>query len=237
VYKNIQSRHEELYHEIQQYIEDFYSCREEAVNRQPQNKEEATCNRENYYYWIRSIYNSLSSEEKNSPRGSAMFVFLNKTCFRGVFRMGPRGFNVPYGHYHHPEIINLNHLNEIHHLIQDVVFTCCDFETALSHVEEGDYAYLDPPYAPETKTSFVGYTENGFKIEDHHRLFSWIHQLTETGKKVMMSNADVPLVRDHFISEKYSIQSIVCKRAIHSKNPKSQTQEVMVKNYESMFPL
>jgi DNA adenine methylase len=79
MYKNIQSHHEELYHEIQQYIEDFYSCREEAVNRQPQNKEEATCNRENYYYWIRRIYNSLSPEETNSPRGSAMFVFLNKT--------------------------------------------------------------------------------------------------------------------------------------------------------------
>lgn len=61
-----------------------------------------------------------------------MFIFLNKTCFRGVFRVGPKGFNVPYGHYNNPEIINKEHLDEIHELIKNVIFECCDFNTSLN---------------------------------------------------------------------------------------------------------
>lgn len=69
--------------------------------------------------------------------------------------------------YNNPEIINKEHLEEIHNLIQYVVFECCDFNTSLTIVEPTDFVYLDPPYAPETDTSFVGYTENGFNIENH----------------------------------------------------------------------
>ena len=123
--------------------------------------------KENYYYWIRSQYNLLNSEEKKSIIGSSMFIFLNKTCFRGVFRVGPRGFNVPYGHYNNPEIINKEHLDKIHNLIQNVIFECSDFSNSLLNVQNGDYLYLDPPYAPEKETSFVGYTENGFNINNH----------------------------------------------------------------------
>jgi adenine-specific DNA methylase len=75
-----------------------------------------------------------------------MFIFLNKTCFRGVFRVGPKGFNVPYGHYNNPEIINKEHLEEIHNLIQNVKFECRDFNISLKNVEQNDFVYLDPPY-------------------------------------------------------------------------------------------
>jgi DNA adenine methylase len=160
-----------------------------------------------------------------------MFIFLNKTCFRGVFRVGPKGFNVPYGHYNNPEIINKEHLEEIHNLIQNVVFECSDFTTSLTIVEPNDFVYLDPPYAPEKDTSFVGYTENGFKIENHHNLFKLIHILTATNKKIMLSNADVSLVRENFTNEKYSTLSILCKRSINSKNPDAKANEVIIRNY------
>ena len=160
-----------------------------------------------------------------------MFIFLNKTCFRGIFRVGPNGFNVPYGHYKKPEIVNKEHVDEIHNLIQDVVFEHSDFNTSLTNVEPNDFVYLDPPYAPETETSFVGYTENGFNIENHNNLFNLIHNLTNTNKKIMLSNADVRLVRENFTNEKYTTFEILCKRSINSKNPDAKAKEVIIRNY------
>lgn len=229
MYKNIQSNHNELYNEIQILINEFNSCGNGEINRTPETIEQAKISKENYYYWIRNEYNKLN--DKKTTKCSAMFIFLNKTCFRGVFRIGPKGFNVPYGHYNNPEIINKQHLNEVHELIKNVIFECCDFDTSLKYVEPNDYVYLDPPYAPETEKSFVGYTQNGFSIDNHNKLFKLIHKLTETNKKIMMSNADVSLVRDNFNSEIYNITSILCKRAINSKNPESKAKEVIIKNY------
>lgn len=231
VYKNIQMNHEELYVEIQKLINDLNSCGNEEINRKAKNIREAKLSKENYYYWIRSQYNSLNIEEKKSIVGSAMFIFLNKTCFRGVFRVGPRGFNVPYGHYNNPEIINKEHLDEIHNLIQNVIFECCDFSSSLLNIQTDDYIYLDPPYAPEKETSFVGYTENGFNINNHTSLFESIHKLTENNHKIMMSNADMTLVRENFNNEIYNIKSISCKRSINSKNPEAKAKEVIIKNY------
>jgi len=231
MYKNIQTQHTELYDKLQQIIIEFNECGNGEINRKPINIEEAKIAKENYYYWTRSEYNKLCFNDKTSILGSAMFIFLNKTCFRGVFRVGPNGFNVPYGHYKNPEIINRDHLDEIHNLIQPVIFECCDFNTSLTNVEYNDFVYLDPPYAPETDTSFVGYTENGFNIDNHNNLFKLIHILTNTNKKMMLSNADVSLVRENFINEKYNTTSILCKRSINSKNPDAKAKEVIIKNY------
>jgi DNA adenine methylase len=235
VYKNIQTHHNELYNMLQTIITEFNECGTGTINRTPTNIEEAKIAKENYYYWIRSEYNKLCLNDKKSILGSAMFIFLNKTCFRGVFRVGPNGFNVPYGHYKNPEIINKEHLEEIADLIQNVIFECCDFTTSLTRIEPNDFVYLDPPYAPETSNSFVGYTENGFNIENHNNLFKLIHNLTDTNKKIMLSNADVDLVRENFCNcaknEKYSTLSILCKRSINSKNPDAKAKEVIIKNY------
>ena len=232
IYKNIQTQRNELYDILKNIITDFKECGNGKINRTPENIEEAKIAKENYYYWIRSEYNKLSIIDKKGILGSAMLIFLNKTCFRGIFRVGPNGFNVPYGHYSNPEIINKEHLDDIHNLIQNVIFECCDFDTslALSNIVQGDFTYLDPPYAPETNTSFVGYTEKGFDIENHKKLFNLIHNLTDAKHKVMLSNADVSLVRENF-KEKYNTSSILCKRSINSKNPESKAKEVIIKNY------
>jgi DNA adenine methylase len=231
MYKNIQNYHNELYIILQNIINDFNECGNGIINRKPTNIQEAKIAKENYYYWIRIKYNKLSSTDKNSILGSAMFIFLNKTCFRGVFRIGPNGFNVPFGHYNNPEIINKDHLEEIHNLIQNVIFECCDFNKSLTNIESNSFIYIDPPYAPENNKSFVGYTKTGFNIDEHNNLFNLIHILTDTNKKIMLSNSDVDLVRKNFTDEKYNILSILCKRSINSKNPNSKTKEVIIKNY------
>ena len=233
IYKNIQTNHNQLYEKLQEIITEFNKCGDgnEEINRKPTNIDEAKISKQNYYYWTRIEYNKLSFNDKKTILGSAMFIFLNKTCFRGVFRVGPNGFNVPYGNNKNPEIINKQHLDEVHDLIQGVVFECCDYNTSLASIEDNDYVYLDPPYAPETKISFVGYTEKGFSLDNHNNLFKLIHKLTETKKKMMLSNADVSLVRENFIDQRYNITSILCKRAINSKNPDAKAKEVIIKNY------
>jgi DNA adenine methylase len=229
VYKNIQQRHNELYAILQSIIGELNACPNEGtLNRKPTTVEEATMSKENYYYWCRARYNGLSAEEKRTPLGSVLFIFLNKTCFRGVFRLGPNGFNVPYGHYKNPEIINKEHLDEVHRLIQNVRFECMDFASSISQVVTGDYVYLDPPYAPETATSFVGYTENGFGIDKHNELFALIRK---KNMKFMMSNADVEMVRANFPDGVYTTDTVLCKRSINSKKPESKTNEVIIKNY------
>jgi DNA adenine methylase len=226
MYKNIQSNHNELYNEIQLLIEDFNSCGNGELNRKPKNIEEAKTLNENYYYWIRSEYNK-SDFDRNSIKGSAMFIFLNKTCFRGVFRIGPNGFNVPYGNYKKPEIINKEHLEKVSSIIKDIEFQCSDFRESLKHIEKNDFVYLDPPYAPETNNSFVGYTKDGFNIQSHNDLFQLIHKLTEKNIKIVLSNSDVELVRENF-KEKYNIKSIICKRSINSKTPDAKVKELII---------
>lgn len=232
MYKNIQTHHNELYDELQNIIMDFKECGNGEINRRPTNIVEAKIAKENYYYWVRSEYNKLSLTDKKSILGSAMFIFLNKTCFRGVFRVGPKGFNVPYGHNKNPEIINKEHLKEIHNLIQNVVFECCDFNTSLTIVEPKDFVYLDPPYNKEVETSFVGYTENGFGLETQKQLFKLCNNEINTNNiKFMMSNSNTDIVKQNFPEEKYSIKAITAKRSINSKNPSSKTTELIIKNY------
>uniref|UniRef100_A0A6C0D3A2 site-specific DNA-methyltransferase (adenine-specific) n=1 Tax=viral metagenome TaxID=1070528 RepID=A0A6C0D3A2_9ZZZZ len=232
MYKNIQSNHIVLYNKIKEIIDEYHSCGVSSViNRKPKNIDEAMESKENYYYWIRSQYNSLSKEEKTGITGSAMLIFMNKTGFRGVFRVGPNGYNVPYGHYSNPEIANLEHLTEIHDLIQGVIFECADFSDVLPRLKQGDFAYLDPPYVPETKNSFVGYTDNGFNLEQHKKLFDLCYHLTNEKVRFIMNNADVEMIREVFNKNPYNIDSIICNRSIHSKHPESKTKEIIIKNY------
>jgi|TARA_B110000259_G_C14006669_1_gene398123 DNA adenine methylase len=232
LYKNIQSNPELLSIDIEQIITQFKKCNGNIINRKPSNFSEACTSSESFYYWNRSLYNNLSPQEKNSIYGSALFLFLNKTCFRGVFRVGPNGFNVPYGHYKNPEIMNKEHLYEIHQLIQNVVFQVLDFVDSIETTVTDDFVYLDPPYVPEHETSFVGYTINGFNTTQHEVLFDICKkQLYDKNIKMMMSNSDVPLTRNTFKEPEYTVDTISCKRSINSKKPGSKTSEIIIRNY------
>ena len=230
LYKNIQNYPKELYEKIKKLVSnlDFYD--EKQMITKPETFEDVD-SKESYYYWIRQKYNKLEKEEYKTIKASALFLFLNKTCFRGLFRTGKNGFNVPYGHYKNPEIINEEHLFKISELIKDVNFVCCDFKKSINNIKFGDFVYMDPPYAPENEKSFVGYTGDGFGLDKHLELFKLCEKLKNEKIKFLMSNSNVVLVRENF--KDYYITSIVCRRSINSKKPDSKTKEVLIRSYKN----
>jgi DNA adenine methylase len=233
LYKNIQSNLETFIIEIQKIIDEYNSIEEDLeVNRNPSNIEEALTSKESYYYWIRKKYNNQTKEDKKSLLVSSYFLFLNKTCFRGLFRVGPNGFNVPYGNYKNPQIIDKKHLGIISKLIKDVIFEVLDFENSIDYIQQNimknDFVYLDPP---ETKTSFVKYTDKVFDIKTHTKLFIMCNELvSDFNLKILFSNSNVSLVREYFTNDLFIITEILCKRSINSKNPSAKTLELIIQS-------
>lgn len=233
-YINVQSSPDAVISELISMATQYNACPEhdEPIHRKPSTIQEAKVSRESYYYWIRSRFNCLNKEQRATPAASAMLLFMNKTCFRGVYREGPNGFNVPFGHYKQPFTVDELHIRTVSELIQPVIFTCCSFQTALTlTTSAGDFVYIDPPYAAENKTAFVSYNYSGFGIECHKELFHQCGEFTAKHIKFLMSNADVEMVTSAFPSPSYSTKKINCKRAIHSKDPGTRTTEVLITNY------
>ena len=229
-YKQIQTNKEGLYEEINKIIDEFSKCDETGnVDRKPETIESAKTSKESYYYWIRKLYNA--EKDKTSILSSAYFIFMNKTGFRGMYREGPNGFNIPYGNYKKPKIIDKEELDYISELIQDVEFHHSDFSESFKNIEGvNNFIYLDPPYAPENDTSFVGYTKDGFDINQHKKLFENLKKASEKNM-IMMSNANVPLMREHIPVETFTYEVINCRRSINSKDPSAKTEEVIITNY------
>jgi len=222
VYKHVQSNKDELFEFITFYINEYDSITGDIINRKPASIEDAKTSKESYYYWIRNKFNNI---DKQSIESSALFMFINKTCFRGMYREGPNGFNVPYGHYKKtPTIITEHDLTFISDLIKDVEFIQSDFSSSFQNLNTGDFVYLDPPYAPENDKSFVGYVADGFNLDMHTKLFDEITKMNDI--HFVMSNAKVDLVTDYF--KDYNCVDITARRAINSKNPGSTTTEVII---------
>ena len=221
LYKNIQSNPQTVIE-----ILDKLRTKHNTYNDIKNNNE----NKETHYYKIREKYNNMTQEKKNKPKGSALFIFLNKTCFRGLYREGPNGFNVPYGNYKTCLIFEEEHILEVSELIKNVHFICSDFNISLNEVKTGDFVYMDPPYVPEKKTSFVKYNNNGFDSNIHTLYFTRCHELYNNKIQFVMSNSHTLIVTNTFNDKKkYNIQIIQCKRSINSKKPGSTTNEVIIK--------
>ena len=225
MYRQIQTNPKDVHDHLTELFKTYDTRTGTEVNRKPQTEEEGLTSKESYYYWVRKKYNDLIP---TTHIHAATLIFLNKTCFRGVYREGPNGFNVPYGHYKTtPVITPLEELLKIQDLIKDVVFKWCDFRASFAQtVNDCDFIYADPPYAPENVKSFVGYTKDGFTMDDHKDLFDL---LKYSEIDFVMSNAKVYLVTSSF--EDYKIEDVPARRAINSKDPSSITTEVLVHGY------
>tara|TARA_B100000482_G_scaffold84249_1_gene60189 strand:- start:6569 stop:7465 length:897 start_codon:yes stop_codon:yes gene_type:complete len=224
VFRHVQENKDELYKNLNFYIKEYDSIKGSIINRSPTSIEEAKTSKESYYYWVRNKYNCI---DKSTVECSALFMFINKTCFRGMYREGPNGYNVPYGHYKKtPRIISKTELDYISDLIKDVEFVNSDYSHSIKKIKKGDFVYLDPPYAPKNSNSFIGYVADGFSLEMHKTLFSEIKKLGKI--RFVMSNAKVDLVTENF--REYFCEDIAVKRAINSKNPGLLTTEVLIYN-------
>jgi DNA adenine methylase len=222
LYKHIQQTPDELYNILQSYFKIYDSLTGTLVNKKPNNIEEAKTSKESYYYFIRNKFNNI---DVNTLESSALFLFINKLCFRGMYREGPNGYNVPFGHYKTYKNITRDELKNISLLIKNVEFIHCDFQESIKRALDKDFIYLDPPYVPEKSKSFVEYTNDKFSKETHEALFALIKQLP---CKFVLSNSKVELVIKTFSN--YNVTDILVRRAINSKNPGLTTKEVIIKN-------
>lgn len=181
------------------------------------------------YYYLRKEYNN----DNTLPiRKSALLIFLNKTCFRGLYRAGKNGFNVPYGNYKNPTIYDYDHLTNLNKLFNkyNVTFACEKFTDAVyKRIQVNDFCYLDPPYYPIDSTSFVDYNKDGFNENDHNDLILLCMNLDLLGNKFLLSNSDTDYIKNNL--QQFQTDIIKCKRAINSKNPNSMINEVLVRNF------
>ena len=231
LYTHIQTNVDGYILELKKIVDEYNSITGTTVYRKAINLEEGLTSQESYYYYMRNKFNTLNT--KTTLEASAILLFLNKTCFRGVYREGPHGFNVPFGHYTTPAIYEEAHLKDVSNLIKDVEFKCQSFEDSLKNIASDDFVYLDPPYAPETDTSFVSYVAEGFSLTHHTNLFKLCKTFQEKNIKFLMSNAEVKLVKEAFSSAEYETKTISCRRAINSKDPAARTNEVLIRNLTS----
>ncbi|AGE51915.1 adenine-specific methyltransferase [Paramecium bursaria Chlorella virus CVM-1] len=234
MYKDIQSSPEELILELEKVCAEYFDCPSSGELIKKADDISKFASRETYYYWVRQRFNDI--RQTPSLTTSALFIFLNKTGFRGMYREGPNGFNIPYGNYKKPEIYNKGDILNMSRLIKDVEFHNLSYEEFLTNIVKGDFVYLDPPYALETKTSFVGYNKCGFGAEQQNRLFELCHDFVHNKVAFAMSNSDVPIIKENFPEDTFVIDTIECRRSINSKNPGSKAMEVIItpRNYLNM---
>src|SRR5699024_10383983 len=185
--------------------------------------------RKEYFYNKRDYFNSLNDGDVER---TAFLVFLNKTCFNGLYRVNSSGeFNVPHGRYKNPTIFDKENLYAVSEALQNVGLTSTDFEDILEEAKEGDFVYFDPPYDPLNETSnFTSYSKNGFGKNDQTRLRDTFDKLTKKGCKVMLSNSNTKFINDLY--KDYFIHNVKAARSINSKgNKRGKIKEVIVTNY------
>ena len=187
-------------------------------------------NPEEYYYCVRN------SNPKNRIDKVSRLVFLNKTCFNGLYRVNSKGkFNVPIGKYVNPNIINKENLLAVSNVLQskDISIKCADFTISLKRAQKDDFIYLDPPYQPVSSTAnFTSFTNDNFSYKDQERLFAEFQRLDSRGCKIMLSNSKSKEVLNLFSEYSDHIIEINVNRFINS-NSKKRTghTEILIKNY------
>ena len=187
-------------------------------------------NSDSYYYHVRE------SEPTSHIQKVSRLIFLNKTCFNGLYRVNSKGkFNVPLGRYTNPNIVNKENLLAVSKILQssNLEFFCRDFEQSLHDIKKGDFVYFDPPYQPVSNTAnFTSYTNRSFTDDDLERLANLAEKLDSMGCKVLLSNSKSQIVEDSFSSSKWNIKEIRVNRAINSDSKKRTGHyEFLIKNY------
>ncbi|KRL54686.1 hypothetical protein FC70_GL001485 [Paucilactobacillus oligofermentans DSM 15707 = LMG 22743] len=200
-------------------------------------KEHENNNTSEYYYDLRAWDRTNKLENKSRLEQAARFIYLNKTGFNGLFRVNSQNqINVPYGKYKNPAIVNEKVLLNVSQYLNEanVQILNGDYADAVKNASSGDFVYFDPPYAPvsDDKSSFVGYTLNGFSLDDQIKLSEVFKELDKKGVKLMLSNSDVPFIRDLYKDFKDTTKIVQATRNINSNAAgRGKVGEVIVMNY------
>lgn len=199
----------------------------------------STDEKKEFYLSKRKIFNQLKFTDGNSFEKAILFIFLNKTCFNGLYRVNKKGlFNVPTGSYKKPVICDNENLRLVSNLLQGITIQCGDFSKYLSFIQKDTFMYLDPPYRPLSDTaSFTAYDSNSFGDEEQIRLNKFINQATKKGAKIVLSNSDPKNINenDNFFDNLYNdyiIQRVSAKRIINCNgNNCGNVSELLISNY------
>ena len=199
--------------------------------------------RQKYFYAVRKEYNSyrIKENEKNIKR-ACEFIFLNKTCFNGLYRVNKNGdFNVPCGKYKNPTICDSSNLRNLSYLIRNVNFQYGDYKKSEEYIDSNTFVYFDPPYRPLTITSgFTSYTKEDFNDENQKELANYFKELDKRNAKLMLSNSNPKNTNkeDNFFEEIYkgfNINEIVAKRMINSNaKGRGEISELLITNYKEI---
>lgn len=181
-----------------------------------------------YYYGVRERFNYCLGMK--SMEQAARFIYLNKHCFNGLYRVNSKGeFNVPFNGKLTGGSFHAEHLREVSKQIQNVRFLCGDFEQSDKSIAPKDFIFIDSPYAPLTPTSFVDYTKEGFSYEDHVRLSDFYKELSDYGVYCMLTNHDTELIRDLYRG--FNFTEVDVRRSINRNGDNRKGKEVIITNY------
>ena len=207
----------------------------ELVNVLQKHKEN---NSEEYFYKVREQdrdlqkYHSMTDIEK-----VARLIYLNKTCFNGLYRVNSQGmFNVPYGRYKNPTIWDDKAILAIHkylnHVNCQITISHGDFAESVKNATKNSFIYFDPPYHSPDNTNFTGYQAGGFEEDEQNRLKDVFVEKTNSGVKCLLSNSDTSFIRTIYHDERFTIIPIKAKRAINSDSAgRGEVDEVLIKNW------
>jgi len=179
-----------------------------------------------------NFYSVRLNVPTNSYERAARMIYLNKTCFNGLYRVNSKGlFNSPFGKYNNPKICDSENLKAVSSALKNVSLMNGDFEVTSHLIKKEDFVYFDPPYQPVSKTSnFTNYTKNSFGEDDQKRLFNFYTSLSDKGCKVMMSNSDAKLIRELY--KNFNLRVVGAKRSINCKSSKrGNVDELIITNY------
>lgn len=224
-YQQVQTNVEALISQLEEMQAEFWTADTET--------------RKIIYTQNREQFNSLINNNNNSLDKAALFIFLNKTCFNGLYRVNRKGlFNVPIGSYKNPPICDAENLRYISKLLQNVEIKCGDYKDCANFIDDKTFVYIDPPYRPLTVTaSFTSYNENEFGDQQQIELGHFVDVITEKGSKVVASNSDPKNAddNDNFFDDlydKYNIDRVSAKRMINSKaSGRGDVSELLIYNW------
>lgn len=195
--------------------------------------------RKNYYLQKRERFNFLKVNDNEAIEKAALMIFLNKTCFNGLFRVNKKGlFNVPMGAYKNPLICDKENIYVVSEKLKNVNIVCEDYKKSVDFIDEYTFVYIDPPYRPLTDTSnFTAYTTDLFNDEKQKELANFIHTIHQKGAKVLVSNSDPKNVNENddffdTIYKDYNIKRVEAARMINCNGKsRNKIKELLISNF------